>query len=127
MPKTHLASWTILAVLCGCANEPAPSKMSTTTTAPATPEAVPASKLTAEQKAEAEAQKVCPVTGEDLKSMGGPYLVHVKDKDVFICCEGCLKPLVADPDKYIAKLQDGAAKEAAPAAGEEKKGAPSGT
>ncbi len=34
----------------------------------------------------AEKQKVCPVSGEPLGSMGTPYKVTVKDREVFLCC-----------------------------------------
>jgi Cu(I)/Ag(I) efflux system membrane fusion protein len=49
-------------------------------------------------------QKVCPVTGEPLDSMGGPVRVEVGGRVVFVCCEGCSKPLRDNPAKYLAKL-----------------------
>ena len=52
----------------------------------------------------AEKQKVCPVTGEPLDSMGGPVRVEVAGRTVFICCKACEKPLRRDPAKYLAKL-----------------------
>lgn len=48
------------------------------------------------------AQRVCPVSGEDLGSMGAPLKVTRGDRSTFLCCEGCLKKLQADPDKYLA-------------------------
>jgi hypothetical protein len=57
------------------------------------------------------AQKVCPVSKEDLDSMGGPLKVSRGDKSVFICCKGCLKEVQADPDKFLG------AHAAVPAAG----------
>ena len=62
-------------------------------------------KLPAEDKALAETQKICPVSGEPLGAMGAPIKVDVKGKPVFICCEGCKEELLAKPDEYIAKLQ----------------------
>jgi len=50
------------------------------------------------------AQKICPVSDEALGSMGTPLKVTVDGRDVFICCESCRDPLVADPTKYLAKL-----------------------
>jgi hypothetical protein len=50
------------------------------------------------------AQKICPVSDEALGSMGAPIKVTVDGRDVFICCESCRDPLVADPTKYLAKL-----------------------
>jgi len=52
----------------------------------------------------AEKQKVCPVSGEPLGSMGKPIKVEVKGRTVFLCCEGCEADLKKDPDKYLAKL-----------------------
>jgi YHS domain-containing protein len=53
----------------------------------------------------AEKQKVCPVTGKLLGSMGTPYKVTVKGRVVFLCCDGCEETLKADPDKYLKKLK----------------------
>jgi Cu(I)/Ag(I) efflux system membrane fusion protein len=49
-------------------------------------------------------QKICPVTGEPLDSMGGPVRVEVAGRVVFICCEGCESRLRKNPDKYLSKL-----------------------
>ena len=54
----------------------------------------------ADEKAIA-AQKVCPVSKEDLFAMGGPLKVSRGEKSVFICCKGCLKELQANPDKFL--------------------------
>jgi len=41
-----------------------------------------------------QAQKICPVTGKDLRSMGGPVKAEVGGATVFLCCKGCFgKPL----------------------------------
>jgi membrane fusion protein, copper/silver efflux system len=49
-------------------------------------------------------QKLCPVSGEDLDSMGGPVKVVVNGRVVFVCCKSCEKPLVEKPEKYLPKL-----------------------
>lgn len=49
-------------------------------------------------------QKICPVTDQPLGSMGPPVKVVVKGRTVFLCCAGCKKKLLADPDKYLKKL-----------------------
>jgi YHS domain-containing protein len=54
---------------------------------------------------QAEKQKVCPVSGEPLGSMGKPYKVTVKGRTFFLCCEGCEAELQAHPDKYLKKLK----------------------
>ena len=46
-------------------------------------------------------QKTCPVTDKPLGSMGDPVAVHVGDKRVFVCCEGCVATVKANPDQYI--------------------------
>jgi hypothetical protein len=60
--------------------------------------------LSAEDRALAEKQKICPVSGQPLGSMGVPVKVTVKDRDVLLCCEGCRGSIVEDPDTYLAKL-----------------------
>lgn len=54
----------------------------------------------ADEKAVA-ALKTCPVSKEDLSSMGGPLKVTRGDKSTFICCKGCLKDIQANSDKFF--------------------------
>lgn len=49
-------------------------------------------------------QRICPVTGAPLGSMGTPVFAMVQGRKVFMCCRGCESGLLADPDKYLAKL-----------------------
>jgi Cu(I)/Ag(I) efflux system membrane fusion protein len=49
-------------------------------------------------------QKVCPVTGLKLGSMGHPIKININDQAVFICCEGCKTPLLDSPAEYLAKI-----------------------
>lgn len=51
-----------------------------------------------------EEQKVCPVTGAELGSMGDPILVEVKGRKVWVCCKACPEKLKAEPEKYLARL-----------------------
>ena len=53
-----------------------------------------------------EKQKTCPVTDQPLGSMGQPVKVVVKGRTVFLCCAGCKKKLLANPDKYLKKLDE---------------------
>ena len=64
-------------------------------------------KLSPEERASAEKQQVCPVTGEMLGSMGPPKKVDVSGQQVWICCDGCSEELQTNPDKYLAKLKKG--------------------
>jgi hypothetical protein len=61
-------------------------------------------KLSDEDRALAERQKICPISNQPLGSMGTPIKVSVKGRPVFICCEGCRDPLLAQPEKYLANL-----------------------
>ena len=63
------------------------------------------SKLSAEDRALAERQEICPVTKQPLGSMGTPPKVDLGGRLVFICCKGCQSRLVAEPDKYLANLK----------------------
>jgi hypothetical protein len=60
--------------------------------------------LSTEDRALAVKQKICPVSGERLGSMGAPMKVDVKGRAVFICCDGCREQLLAKPDEYLAKI-----------------------
>lgn len=46
--------------------------------------------------------KLCPVMGEPLGSMGEPVPVTVAGETLFVCCRGCVKKVKADPAKYFA-------------------------
>ena len=63
-------------------------------------------KLPPEDRASAEKQHVCPVSGEMLGLMGAPMKIDVKGRQVWICCESCKDPLLENPDKYLAKLNN---------------------
>ena len=60
--------------------------------------------LSAADRALAQKQKICPVSGEPLGSMGKPYKVTVKGQVLFLCCRGCEAEIKKNPEKYLAKL-----------------------
>ncbi|HVL13188.1 MAG TPA: heavy metal-binding domain-containing protein [Gemmata sp.] len=60
--------------------------------------------LSAEDRQLAAKQQVCPVMGGDLNAMGGPVKVIVDGRIVFVCCEGCEKPLRQKATLYLPKL-----------------------
>jgi Cu(I)/Ag(I) efflux system membrane fusion protein len=62
-------------------------------------------KLPPEDKASAEKQHVCPVSGEMLGTMGAPKKIDVNGQQVWICCNACKDKLLANPDEYFAKLK----------------------
>lgn len=59
-----------------------------------------------EDRKSAMKQHFCPVSGEMLGTMGEPKEIEIKGQSVWICCDGCKDQLLADPDKYLAKLID---------------------
>ncbi len=103
-----LLAFTMTAVLTGC------SKAPDTAATPAIPTTAPADghemasaaavPLSAEDQTLADRQKVCPVGGEALGSMGTPVKVMLGDRAVFLCCEGCRSAVKGNPEKYLAKL-----------------------
>lgn len=63
-------------------------------------------KLSESDRALAEKQHLCPVSGDHLGSMGVPVNVLVNGQTVFICCESCRDALTETPDKYLEKLKE---------------------
>ena len=49
-------------------------------------------------------QRTCPVTGEELGSMGRPVPVSLNGETVYVCCRGCAARAQADPDKTLAAV-----------------------
>lgn len=48
-------------------------------------------------------QRVCPVTGAALDSMGGPIKVLVGGQPLYLCCKGCLGKVQNTPEAYLQK------------------------
>lgn len=61
--------------------------------------------LTPEDRSLAEKQRICPVSGELLGSLGTPLKVEVLGQQVFLCCEDCKAKLLEKPDEYLTKLK----------------------
>lgn len=61
---------------------------------------------TDEDARRAQLQKLCPVTGEKLGSMGAPIPVTVKGKRIHVCCESCVATAQSDPEKYLNIVED---------------------
>ena len=60
--------------------------------------------LSPEDRALAEKQKTCPVSGDPLGEMGKPYKVTVEGRDVLLCCAGCKAKIEENPEKYLANI-----------------------
>ena len=54
-------------------------------------------------------QRTCPVTGDLLGSMGKPIKVPVGDQFVFVCCQGCVDTVRANPDQYLGTSDESTA------------------
>lgn len=49
-------------------------------------------------------QAVCPVLGTKLGSHGAPIKLLVANQTLYVCCEGCIAKVKAEPRMYVAKL-----------------------
>ena len=106
--------WAVCLGLSGCGSTTTTNPLSAPATAihdPAEGSAADAGiaaaleELPIEDKSLAETQKICPVSGELLGTMGAPIKVDVNGQPVFICCEGCKDKLLSKPEEYLAKLK----------------------
>lgn len=64
--------------------------------------------LSPEDRALAEKQRICPVTGAALGSMGVPLKISLDDRPVFVCCQACENQLKAEPARFLARLDSAA-------------------
>jgi Cu(I)/Ag(I) efflux system membrane fusion protein len=86
---------------------------SVTTVRPTTPEdadakiAAALAKLPAEDRPLAEAQRFCPVLEDSrLGSMGPPVKLMIDGQPVFLCCKGCERKALANPQATLARVQE---------------------
>lgn len=51
-------------------------------------------------------QKTCPVTGDELGSMGAPIPVSIAGGQmIYVCCRGCANKVQRDPAIYLRKVE----------------------
>ncbi|HVA48861.1 MAG TPA: heavy metal-binding domain-containing protein [Pirellulales bacterium] len=62
-------------------------------------------KLSSDDRASAERQKHCPITGMPLGSMGAPVKINLKAHTVWLCCAGCEAEASEQPHKTLEKLK----------------------
>jgi hypothetical protein len=67
----------------------------------AAPATITFAKATQADQAAIKAQRVCKVSGEPLGSMGMPIKVTRGNTSVFLCCQGCVKSVQANPDRFL--------------------------
>jgi Cu(I)/Ag(I) efflux system membrane fusion protein len=82
-----------------------------TTVRPSTPDDTDAkivavlAKLSPADRQAAESQKFCPIlTDSPLGSMGVPIKLKIDGQPVFICCVGCKKPALDNPQETLSKV-----------------------
>lgn len=49
--------------------------------------------------------KLCPVSGGPIDSMGGRIPVKVNGNTIFVCCEGCVDSVEKNPQKFLRMAQ----------------------
>jgi hypothetical protein len=49
--------------------------------------------------------KTCAVSGEELGSMGDPYVFQHRGREIKLCCKGCLKTFNKQPEKFIKSVE----------------------
>ena len=75
------------------------------------------SQLSRDERKLAQAQGYCPVMKDSrLGSMGTPIKVMVNNQPIFLCCKGCQRKALANPDQTLAVVADLKAKVADEAA-----------
>jgi hypothetical protein len=63
-------------------------------------------KLSPEDQRLVAAQEFCAVSTEErLGSMGPPVKLVLKGQPVFLCCKGCQKQALANPDRTLAQVE----------------------
>jgi len=71
--------------------------------------AAPFTAVAADQKSKPKAKpyplKTCIVSGEKLGEMGKPYVFEYKDREIKLCCKGCLKDFKKNPAKYLKEIE----------------------
>lgn len=50
--------------------------------------------------------KICPVSGEEIGSMGEGFKIEYNGVIYNLCCPGCEKDFLKEPDKYIQKINE---------------------
>ena len=105
-----------VAGLTGCVGSSGAAKVATpaTTVTTTKSEAAPTdevvqerAKLSPEDRKLVEAQEWCVISSDEkLGSMGAPIKLDVKGQPVFVCCAGCKRKALADPDATLAKVAE---------------------
>ncbi len=104
----------------GAAADPASSPAAAAPPEPSADDLKNVGKLPEPDRTLALAQRICPVTGQPLGSMGVPFKTMLGQQPVFLCCKGCLGKAKRRADEILKTL-------ATPAATAPAETAPAGT
>ena len=63
-------------------------------------------KLPPADRALAMSQKFCPIAEEPLGSMGVPIKVMINGTPIFVCCSGCDKAALKNPEETLRKVAE---------------------
>jgi len=55
--------------------------------------------------------QTCIVSGDKLGEMGTPAVYEYKGREIKFCCKSCISDFKKDPDKFVKKIDEQAAKE----------------
>ena len=69
------------------------------------PAAVTYTSASQADQAAINAQRICAVTKKSLGSMGTPIKVSRGGRSIFLCCQGCLAKVMANPDQYFGAVR----------------------
>ena len=70
----------------------------------------------AEQQKPTEPMKTCPVSGDEMGSMGDPVTYVAGNRLFSFCCKGCIGMFEKNPAKYLEKMNNGGGATTKPAA-----------
>jgi membrane fusion protein, copper/silver efflux system len=90
-------------------NKAAPSKLSVAVVEPTAEDLKNIEQLPEADRKLAIAQRVCPITGAVLGSMGVPVKITLRDQPIYLCCSGCVAKAQENPDETLKKIADAAA------------------
>ena len=77
---------------------------------PAATKAPDAAAAAVEPNAKPYPLKTCAVSGEELGKMGEPFRLVYQGQEIKLCCKGCEKDFLKEPEKFLQKIAAAAGK-----------------
>jgi uncharacterized protein (TIGR03000 family) len=63
-------------------------------------------RLSTEDRKLAEAQSVCPISGDPLGALGVPIKITLKGQPVLLCCKDCIEKAKVNSDKTLGRVRE---------------------